>query len=155
MILALLSLVSALVMGGLALNIARGFQKRRPVWIDDTIEEYMETFLKPSEAGISLLDGVVDKVADRFGKGFRMSLMAQKSGEVRHEKAIEKRVFEAAMEKSPELKIGLKVLDEFGLGDLATPENLPALLKIANKYGLFGMFQSNSPGEPGHGQGVM
>jgi len=146
-------------MGGLALRIARGFQTHRPVWIDDTIEEYMETFLKPGEGGVSLLDGVVDKVSERFGKGFRMSLLAQKSGEVRHEKGIEKRVFQAVMDKSPEMKIGMKVLEELGLDDLATPENMPALLSIAKKYGVFDMFgglmKGNSPGESGHGQGVM
>jgi len=36
----------------------------------------------------------------------------------------------------------------------SAPENLPALLQIANKYGLFGLMKGNSPGES-HGQGVM
>jgi len=153
-IIAVSSLVSALVLGLSALRIARSFQRHRPAWIDETVEEYMETFLKPNPDGDSLIDGIVDKVSERFGKGFRMSLMAQKSGEVRHANMIEKRVFEAALDKSPELKIGMKVLDELGLGDLATPENLPALLQIANKYGLFGLMKGNSPGESGH-SGVM
>jgi len=107
--------------------------------------------LEPDEEG----KNIVDYLAERFGKGFRMSLLAQKSGDARHEKMIENRVFEAALEKSPELKIGMKVMEEFGLGDLMTPENMPALLKIANKYGLFGLVRGNSPGESGHGQGVM
>jgi hypothetical protein len=107
----------------------------------------METFLKPNQDGVSVLDGVVDKISERFGKGFRMSLMAQKSGEVRHEAALEKRVFTAALDHSPELKVGMSVLEKLGLGDLATPENLPALLSLANKYGLFGMLKGNSPGE--------
>lgn len=128
------------------MRIARGFQKKRPEWIDETVTEYMETFLKPDEQGNSLIDGIVEKLAQRFGQGFRMSLMAQKSGEVRHHKAIEERVFKAVVDKSPEMKIGMKVLDELGLSDLATPENLPALLQIANKYGVFGMFRGNSPG---------
>ena len=149
-----MSLLSALVLGVSALRIARGFQRQRPVWIDDTVEEYMETFLKPNNDGVSVVDGIVDKISQRFGQGFRMSLMAQKSGEVRHEAALEKRVFSAALEKSPELKIGMKVLEELGLGDLATPENLPALLSLANKYGLFGIFKGNSPGQS-HGEGVV
>jgi hypothetical protein len=83
-----------------------------------------------------------------------MSLLAQKSGEVRHMKAIEKRVFEAIKEKSPELKLALGALDKLGLGDLATPENLPALIQVANKYGLFGMFQGvQGKSNPQNGSG--
>jgi len=141
-----------------ALRIARSFQRQRPVWIDDTIEEYMETFLKPGEAGISLLDGVVDKISDRFGKGFRMSLMAQKSGEVRHGKAIEKRVFDAIKEKVPEVRLGIKAAEQFGLGDLVEdPEDAMALMSVLQRFGIDPMafLRGNSPGEPSHGQGVM
>ena len=145
-LIAFLSLFSAFF----ALLLAFRIYRKAPPWIDEKIEGIMGTFLEPDKEGKNL----VDYLADRFGKGFRMSLLAQKSGEARHEKAIEKRVFQAVVDKSPEMKIGLKVLDEFGLGDLATPENLPALLQIANKYGLFGLMKGNSPGES-HGEGVM
>jgi hypothetical protein len=145
-VIALLSVFSAFF----ALLLAFRIYRKAPPWIDEKIEGLMSTFLEPDEEG----KNIVDHLASRFGQGFRMSLLAQKSGEVRHEQAIEKRVFEAAVEKSPELKIGLKVLEEFGLGDLATPENLPALLKIANKYGLFSMIGGNSPGK-NPSQGVM
>jgi len=145
-LIAFLSLFSAFF----ALLLAFRIYRKAPPWIDEKIEGLTATFLQPDEEG----KNIVDYLAERFGKGFRMSLLAQKSGEVRHEAAIEKRVFEAALDKSPELKIGMKVLDELGLGDLATPENLPALLQIANKYGLFGFMKGNSPGES-HGQGVM
>jgi len=143
---ALLSVISALT----ALFLAFRIYHKAPPWIDEKIEGLTSTFLEPDEEG----KNIVDHLADRFGRGFRMSLLAQKSGDARHEKMIEGRVFEAALEKSPELKIGMKVMEEFGLGDLMTPENMPALLKLANKYGLFGMMKGNSPGE-GHGQGVM
>lgn len=151
-VLAVVSLLSALILGLSALRIAKSFQSRRPVWIDETIEEYLETFLTPNKEGVSVLDGIVEKVAARFGQGFRMSLMAQKSGEVRHNKAIENRVFEAVIDKSPEMKIAMKALEQLGLDDLATPENMPALIQIANKYGIFGMLKGNSPGSS---QGVM
>ena len=124
---------------------------RAPPWIDDKIEGILSTFLEPNEEGKNL----IDHLADRFGKGFRMSLLAQKSGEVRHTKAMENRVFKAVMDKSPEMKIGMKILEEFGLGDLATPENLPALLQIAQKYGLFSMVQGNSPGTYSSREGRM
>jgi len=146
-VIALLSVFSAFF----ALLLAFRIYRKAPPWIDEKIEGLTATFLQPDEEG----KNIVDYLAERFGKGFRMSLLAQKSGEVRHEAAIEKRVFQAVVDKSPEMKIGLKVLDEFGLGDLATPENLPALLQIANKFGLFGLMKGNSPGESGHGQGVM
>jgi len=87
------------------------------------------------ETGMNL----VDSLAARFGKGFRMSLLAQKSGEARHEKMIENRVFAAAKEKIPELQLGLSALEQLGLGDLATPENLPALYRVAQKYGLLNL----------------
>lgn len=151
-VIAVVSLISALILGLSALRIAKSFQSRRPAWIDETVEEYMETFLAPNKEGVSVLDGVVEKIAERFGRGFRMSLMAQKSGEVRHTKAIENRVFEAVVDKSPEMKMAMKVLEQLGLDDLATPENMPALLQIANKYGLFGMLGGNSPSSS---QGVM
>jgi len=149
-VIALLSVFSAFF----ALLLAFRIYRKAPPWIDEKIEGLTSTFLEPDEEG----KNIVDYLAERFGQGFRMSLLAQKSGEVRHEKGIEKRVFQAVMDKSPEMKIGLKVLDELGLGDLATPENMPALLKIAQKYGVFDMFggmvKGNSPGES-HSQGVM
>jgi len=126
-----------------ALFLAVRIYRKAPPWIDEKIEGVMSTFLEPDEDG----KNIVDHLGDRFGRGFRMSLMAQKSGEVRHNKAIEERVFNAVVEKSPEMKLGMKVLDELGLGDLATPENLPALLQIAEKYGVFQMFKGNSPGQ--------
>jgi hypothetical protein len=98
---------------------------------------------------------MVDAIGARLGASIKGGLMGHASGEARHEKMIEKRVFSAVLDKSPEMKIGMKVLDQFGLGDLATPENLPALLQIANKYGLFGLLKGNSPGESSHGEGVM
>lgn len=140
--------VTSLILAIGALGLGLKFYRNAPPWIDNKIEGLLSTFLEPDEQG----KNVVDYLADRFGKGFRMSLLAQKSGEVRHEKAIEKRVFQAVMDKSPEMKIGLKVLDEFGLGDLATPENLPALIQIANKYGLFGMLKGN-PNRSGEAYG--
>ena len=153
-LIALLSVFSAVC----ALLLAFRIYRKAPPWIDEKIEGLMGTFLEPDKEGISLMDRIVDKLADRFGKGFRMSLLAQKSGQVRHEKGIEKRVFQAVMDKSPEMKIGMKVLEELGLDDLATPENMPALLSIAKKYGVFdmlgGVLKGNSPGE-GSSQGVM
>ena len=147
-IIALTSLFSTF----LALSLAFRVYRKAPPWIDEKIEGFLSTFLQPDEEGKNL----VDHLADRFGRGFRMSLLSQKSGEVRHEKMLEKRVFDAAMEKSPEMKIGMQVLDKLGLGDLATPENIPALFKLADKYGLLGMLKGNSPGsESSHGEGVM
>lgn len=137
-VIAFLSVFSAFF----ALLLAFRIYRKAPPWIDEKIEGLTSTFLEPDAEG----KNIVDYLAERFGKGFRMSLLAQQSGNVRHEKMIEKRVFDAALEKSPELKIGMKVMEEFGLGDLMTPENMPALLKIANKYGLFGLMKGNSPG---------
>jgi len=142
---------ASLILAATALFFARRVYYHSPPWIDEKIEGVMSTFLEPDEEG----KNIVDHLADRFGKGFRMSLIGAKGNETKHEKMIEKRVFDAAVEKSPELKIGMKVMEEFGLGDLMTPENMPALLKIANKYGLFGLMRGNSPGEPSHGPGVM
>lgn len=105
--------------------------------------------MKPDEEGNSF----IDLLAARFGKGFRMSLLAQKSGEVRHQKMIENRVFEAIKDHNPEIKLALTALDKFGLGDLATPENMPALIQVANKYGLFGVL-GNTPGKS-RSDGVM
>jgi len=151
-LIAFLSLFSAFF----ALLLAFRIYRKAPPWIDEKIEGLIGTFLEPDEEGKNL----VDHLGARFGQGFRMSLLAQKSGQVRHEKGIEKRVFQAVMDKSPEMKIGMKILEELGLDDLATPENMPALLSVAKKYGVFDMFggflKGNSPGsESGHGQGVM
>lgn len=123
---------------------ARRMFTRKPVWLDDLFEdadgwvsEKIKVMLTPDpESGMNF----VDALADRFGKGFRMSLLAQKSGVARHEKMIEGRVFDALKENSPELQLGITALDKLGLGDLATPENMPALLKVAQKYGIFDGF---------------
>ena len=134
------SVILPLISMGVTLCVAffalRTFQKR-PAWIEDTVDELMSGFLQVDEQGKNL----VDHLAERFGKGFRMSLLAQKSGEARHEKMLENRIIGAMMDKSPELKIAMAGLKQFGLEDIATPENMPALLKLAHKYGLFGMSQ--------------
>jgi len=127
------------------------FFHNEPSWIEGRIEGLLGTFFEPNPEGKNM----VDLIGERLGASIKGGLMGHASGEARHERAIEKRVFQAVVDKvfqavvdkSPEMKIGLKVLDEFGLGDLATPENLPALLQIANKYGLFGLMKGNSPGE--------
>ena len=150
----LLTVVLAAVNLGVAVFVLKNAHKMfnsQPKWLNSLIENTSETaldkindfidgkieqFLLPDESG----NNFVDLLAQRFGKGFRMSLMAQKSGEARHHKMIENRVFDALKQNSPELNLGLKALEQFGLGDLATPENLPALLQVAQKYGLFGSF---------------
>ncbi len=143
-ILAVVSLVTTLIV----LSMAWRFFHNEPPWLEARIEGLFSTFLEPDESGKNM----VDLVGERLGASIKGGLMGHRSGEVRHEKAIEKRVFQAVIDKSPEMKIGLKALEEFGLGDLATPENLPALLQIANKYGLFSLVKGNSPGQ---GQGEM
>lgn len=130
-VIAITSLICALG----ALLLANRVYRKAPPWIDEKIEGIMGGFMEPDEEG----KNGIDRIAERFGTSFRMSLMAQKSGQVRHEKMIENRVFEAVKENSPEIKIALQVLEKVGLSDLATPENMPALLNLANKYGLFGM----------------
>ena len=133
------------------LYIAFRVYRKAPPWVDDKIENVMAVFLKPDEEGRNL----VDQLADRFGKGFRMSLLAQKSGDVRHMKAIEGRVFEAVKENVPEIKVGLKLAEKFGLGDLVeSPEDAFAVMQVLQKYGINvgdflkpGTGAHNSPGE--------
>ncbi len=141
-ILAIATLILSAGVGLYALFIARGFQKKAPEWIDGFLEDKISLFMTPDpETG----QNFVDSLAARFGKGFRMSLLAQKSGEARHQTMIENRVFAAAKERIPELQVGLAALDGLGLGDLATPENLPALYQVARKYGLLdGVFNKKA-----------
>jgi len=136
----------------------RGLSKKAPTWVpellqnsvgklDEVIENSVSNIITSTltpdpESGLNL----VDTLAARFGKGFRMSLLAQKSGQARHTKMIESRVFDAAKAKIPELQIGMQALESFGLGDLATPENIPALLGLAQKYGLLDMINAKGSG---------
>lgn len=123
----------------IVLSMAWRFFHNEPPWLEERLEGLLGTFFEPDENGKNM----VDAIGERLGASIKGGLMGHASGEARHEKALEKRVFEAVKEKSPELKIGLEVLDKFGLGDLATPENMPALLELADKYGLFGMLKGN------------
>jgi len=123
------------------------FFHNEPVWLEERIEGLLSTFFEPDENGKNM----VDQIGVRLGASIKGGLMGHASGEARHEKMLEGRVFGAVMDKSPELKIGMEALKQFGLGDLATPENLPALLSLANKYGLFGMLKGNSPGSSSEG----
>ena len=132
----------------IVLFMAWNFFHNEPPWLEERIESLVGTFLEPDESGKNM----VDLIGVRLGASIKGGLMGHASGEARHEKAIEKRVFQAVIDKSPEMKIGLKALEEFGLGDLATPENLPALIQIANKYGLFGMLKGN-PNRSGEAYG--
>jgi len=113
-----------------------------PAWISERIESTLGMFLKPDEDGSSLFD----KLGEKFGRSIKGGLMGHASGEDRHEKVLETRVVTALMDKVPELKIGMAALKEFGLGDIATPENMPALLQLADKYGLGKFLKGNSPG---------
>ena len=125
------------------------FFHNEPPWLEARIEGLLGTFFKPDEKG----QNMVDLIGERLGRSIKGGLMGHASGEARHEKMLETRVFNAVKENSPELQIGLKALEQFGLGDLATPENLPALLQIANKYGLFGLLKGNSPGQSSESYG--
>jgi len=151
-----ITVLLAVFNAGIALYVlkrASAMFKSEPEWLNDFVEDkkisLMESFVNEDENGNSFMDAV----AQRFGQSLRMSLMAQKSGEVRKTKAIEGRVFEAVKENSPELKIGLKALEHFGLGDLATPENLPALMQVAQKWGLFGSFINRNDANPNRNNG--
>jgi len=124
------------------------FFHNEPPWLESRIEGLMETFFKPDEEGSS----VIDAIGERLGRSIKGGLMGHASGEARHEKMLETRVVGALVESSPELKIGMVALEKLGLGDIATPENLPALLSLANKYGLFGMLKGN-PSQSGHDYG--
>jgi len=150
-VIALLSVFSAFF----ALLLAFRIYRKAPPWIDEKIEGVMGIFLEPDKEGKNL----VDRLADRFGTGFRMSLLAQKSGEARHGKAIQKRVFDAIKEKIPEVRLGIKAAEQFGLGDLVEdPEDAMALMGVLKRFGIDPMafLKGNSPGsESGHGQGVM
>jgi len=126
---------------------AWNFFHNEPPWLEERIEGLLSTFFEPDENG----QNMVDQIGARLGASIKGSFMGQKSGEVRHEKMLEKRVFTAAVENVPELKIGLAALDKLGLGDIATPENAPALLSLANKYGLLGFLKGNNPGSSSEG----
>ena len=137
----LLTLVS-LISTGIVLFLAWRFFHNEPPWLATRLESLLGTFLEPGEDGKNM----VDLIGERLGASIKGGLMGHASGEARHQKALEGRVFQAVMDKSPELKIGVAALEQFGLGDLATPENLPALMQIAQKYGLFGMLKGNPGG---------
>ena len=129
----------------LMLYIAFKVYRKAPPWVDEKIEGFVATFLEPDEQG----KNVVDQLAERFGKGFRMSLLAQKSGEVRHQKGIEKRVFQAIKENVPEVRLGIKAAESFGLGDLVEePEDAMALMSVLKRFGIdpMSLLKGNSPG---------
>jgi len=161
MIVAIMGLIITAVIGSYALLTARKIYRQAPLWVeplienlpekvDSVIDRQLERAMAPDpKTGLNL----IDMLAARFGKGFRMSLLAQKSGEARHENMIEKRVFSAAKDNIPELQLAMSAMEQFGLGDLATPENLPALLKVAQKYGLFGGGLTGKPQNNGGGRG--
>ena len=133
----------------IVLFMAWNFFHNEPPWLEERIEGLLSTFLEPDDKG----QNMVDVIGQRLGASIKGGLMGHASGEARHEKMLETRVIGAMMEKSPELKIGMQVLDQLGLGDIATPENLPALINLANKYGLFGMLKGKNPSSGGEGYG--
>jgi len=124
------------------------FFHNEPPWLADRLEGLLGTFLEPDEQGKNM----VDLIGERLGKSIKGGLMGHASGEARHQKVLESRVFSAVLDKSPELKIGMKALEQFGLGDLATPENMPALLQLAQKYGLFGLLKGSGGSSPNPGR---
>ena len=141
--------VIPIIMTVIVLFMAWNFFHNEPPWLEERIEGLLGTFLEPDENGKNM----VDLIGVRLGASIKGGLMGHASGEARHEKAIEKRVFQAVVDKSPEMKIGLKVLEDLGLGDLATPENLPALLQIASKYGLLDRSKGNASQRAGQAYG--
>jgi len=107
---------------------------RSPKWIDQKIEDTLAIFLKPDKEGHSMLDGI----GERIGVSIKMGFMGQKSGVVRHNKMIEGRVFDAIKENVPEIKIGLKIAEKVGLGDLMEdPADAMAVMGILkNRFGI-------------------
>ena len=142
-VLACISLVTTLIV----LSMAWRFFHNEPPWLEGRIENTLGIFLEPGEDGKTGLD----MIGEKLGRSIKGGLMGHASGEARHEKMLETRVIGALMDKSPEMKIGMQVLEKFGLGDIATPENIPALLSLANKYGLFGMLKGNPSQSEGYG----
>lgn len=153
-IIAIVTLLITVVISVQALRIARGFQKNAPEWMDGFIEDkasgMLEAVMAPHpETG----QNFIDVLAHRFGTGFRMSLMAQKSGDVRHVKGVKQKVFDAAIDNVPELKAAKMLAEKVGLGDLVNAEDAPILLEMAQKYGLLdgakGMLGANPRGNNG------
>lgn len=116
------------------LVLAWRFFHTAPPWLDEKIESTIGVFLQPDKDGVSMMD----HLGQNLGMSIKAGLMGQRSGQVRHGKMIEKRVFEAVKENIPEVKIGLKLAEKFGLGDLVEdPADAYAVMQVLkNRFGI-------------------
>jgi hypothetical protein len=98
----------------------------------------------------SNIDVLSNMVGLAMAKGMRNAYAGEKSGDVRLQKGIDQRVFDAVKEANPELNLISVGLEKLGLGDLATPELLPYAAKALGKYLpkdlLGGQIQQNNGG---------
>jgi hypothetical protein len=77
------------------------------------------------------------------------SMKGQMSGDVRHQKGVDGQIFEALENANPQMKAITIFLDKLGLGDLATPEELPYVLNWLQKNQALGGAMQND----GHSSG--
>lgn len=71
------------------------------------------------------------------------SMKAGMSGDVRHQNGIDKQLFAAMQNSNPEMKAISVFLDKLGLGDLASPEEMPYVINWLQKNQLLGKAQNN------------
>lgn len=83
------------------------------------------------------LELITDMIGSRFYHSVNASLAGARSGDVRLQKAVDNRVFDAVKDNNPELKLLTTILEKLGLGDLTTPELLPLAASSVQKLGLF------------------
>jgi len=101
----------------------------------------------------SNIDVLSNMVGLAMAKGMRNAYAGEKSGDVRMQKGIDGKVFEAIQDANPEMKIIGTALEHLGLGDLNTPELLPYAAKALGKYIpkdlMQGQIQQNNGGNSG------
>jgi len=98
---------------------------------------------KRPEDQLSNLEFLSAKVGQTLYASLRSGSAAVSSGEKRHENMVENRTLEALEASDPEMKMLKSVFERLGLDDLWNPSDIPAVVNVLRKHGVFGQAGSN------------
>ena len=136
-VVALCSLITDRLQWGVLRYIKAEFDTRAKQWeangsVGEQLGEWILASKNPDEPCNGEVIGSI--IGSSMAKSMRNAYAGEKSGDVRLQKGIDGKVFEAIQDANPEMKLIGTALDRLGLGDLNTPELLPYAAKALGKY---------------------
>lgn len=99
-------------------------------------EQFGEWLLEPREDGVNNLQAISSHVANAMVVGINSQAAGRASGDARHQKMVDNKLFNALSAANPDLGMIKAFLTKIGLEELATSEQLPYVMRFLKKSNL-------------------